>query len=176
MSSRLSLDLVNAATATFECTFGRGCNGLCCKNGRPSLSVEEQAAIQHTLARVLPHLRPAARKVVEAEGFISRRTKLGQPMLRVVDQWCVFFNAGCVLHKVGLDEGDFAKYKPSQCVTFPLDQLPDGRWYIRQHGYEGEDWDLFCLDPRNSQHKAVDTLAPEIEYLARILQEAESDA
>ena len=28
MSPRLPLQIANAATATFECTFGRGCDGL----------------------------------------------------------------------------------------------------------------------------------------------------
>ena len=65
------------------------------------------------------------------------------------------------------EDGDFARFKPSQCVTFPLDQLPDGRWYVRQHGYEDEEWDLFCLDPKNSARRAVEALAAEIDYAAR---------
>lgn len=167
MSPRLPLQIVNAATATFECTFGRGCDGLCCQNGRPSLSPEERTAVEGNLTRFLPHLRPEARRVVEADGFLSRRRKLGLPMMRVVGGWCVFFNGGCVLHKFGLEDGDFARYKPSQCVTFPLDRLPDGRWYVRQHGYEDEGWDLFCLDPKNSTRRAVESLAAEIDYAAR---------
>ena len=105
--------------------------------------------------------------MVEADGFLSNRRKLGQPMARVVGGWCVFFNGGCVLHKVGLEEGDFARYKPAQCVIFPLDQLPNGQWYVRQHGYEDEEWDLFCLNPKNSTRQAVESLAAEIEYAAR---------
>ena len=167
MSPRLPLEIVNAAAATFECTFGRGCDGLCCQNGRPSLSPAEQATVVRNLAKFLPHLRPEARRLVEADGFLSRRTKVGQPMMRVVGGWCVFFNGGCVFHKVGLEEGDFAKYKPYQCVVFPLEPLPDGRWYVRQHGYEDEEWGLFCLNPKNSPRKAVESLAPEIEYAAR---------
>lgn len=167
MSPRMPLAIVNAATATFECTFGRGCDGLCCRNGRPSLSPAERAAVEGNLDKFLPHLRSEAHRVVETDGFLSRRMKVGQPMLRVVGGWCVFFNGGCVLHKVGLEEGDFAKYKPSQCVIFPLEPLPDGRWYVRQHGYEDEEWGLFCLNPMNSTRKAVESLAPEIEYVAR---------
>jgi hypothetical protein len=44
------------------------------------------------LKRVLPMLRPEARKLIEKEGFVSQRIKVGLPMLRVVDGWCVFFN------------------------------------------------------------------------------------
>lgn len=168
MTTALSLEVVNADTATFECIYGRGCDGLCCKNGRPSLSPAEQAVITEQLDAILERVKPAARKLIERDGFISQRTKLGQPMLRVVDGWCVFFNGGCVLHKMGLDDhGDFAAYKPYQCVIFPLEPMGDGTWYVRQHGYQGERWDLFCIDPKTSPKRAVETLAPEIEYIAR---------
>ncbi len=168
MSVRLPLVITNAETATFECTFGRGCEGGCCQNGRPSLTAEEQKRVRKHFKKFLPHLRPEARELVEAEGFLTRRTKLGDPMARVVGGWCVFFNAGCVLHKVGMEEGDYTKYKPWQCVTFPLDQNDDGTWYVRQWGHEGELWDLFCLNPRNTANPAVETLASEIEYAAKL--------
>jgi hypothetical protein len=164
-----ALPIVNAETATFECIFGRGCDGLCCKNGRPSLSEEEVARVRDNLDKFLPHLRPEARALVEAQGFLSKRMKLDQPMLRVIGGWCVFFNAGCVFHKVGAAEGDFAKYKPSQCVLFPLEPNGDGTYYVRQWGYAGETWKaLFCLDPQASTKKAVESLAPEIEYALRM--------
>jgi hypothetical protein len=167
MSPRLELNIVNAATATFECTFGRGCNGLCCQNGRPSLTPDEQVMVGGVLDRCLPHLRPEARRLIASDGFLSRRTKVGQPMMRVVDGWCVFFNGGCVLHKIGMEDGNFTQYKPYQCVIFPLEPLPDGRWYVRQHGYEDEEWTLFCLNPNNSTQKAVQSLGVEIDYAAR---------
>ena len=40
-SPRIPLVVANLATATFECTFGRGCDGLCCKNGRPSVDADD---------------------------------------------------------------------------------------------------------------------------------------
>lgn len=169
MGTRQALSIINADTATFECIYGRGCEGKCCQNGRPSLSATEQQVIDSVLDRVLPELRPAARAVVERDGYCSRRKKLGQPMLRVVEGWCVFFHGGCVLHKLGLEEsGDYTRYKPSQCVMFPLEPYGDGRWYVRQHGYEGERWDLFCLDPQASRVPAVESLATEIEYCQRL--------
>ena len=113
------------------------------------------------LPRVLPLLRPEAKKVLEAEGFVSARTKLGQPMVRVVGGWCVFFNAGCVLHTVGAEDGDSYQYKPTQCALFPLEK-DAGKWYVRQWGLEGEQWDLFCLNPANSPRPAVEALAPEL--------------
>ena len=161
----VALPIVNAETATFECIYGRGCDGICCQNGRPSVDADEQARIQDTLPKVLPHLRPAARELVETDGFVSARTKLGQPMLRVVGGWCVFFNGGCVLHKIGIEDGDAYQYKPSQCALFPLEK-GDAGWYVRQWGYEGEAWDLFCLNPKQSKKSAVESLAEEIALAA----------
>ena len=74
----LPVVVVNAETATFDCVFGRGCDGVCCKNGRPSVTPEERAVIAGVLPRLLPLLRPEARKLVEADGFVSNRTKIGQ--------------------------------------------------------------------------------------------------
>jgi hypothetical protein len=160
--ARKSLVVVNADQATFECTFGRGCEGLCCKNGRPSVTEAEAKIIEASLDRFLPHLRPEAQKLLQKQGWLGRRLKVGLPMLRVVKEWCVFFHEGCVLHKVGLEEGDFSKYKPIQCSLFPLEPNGDGTWYVRQWGVEDEGWDLLCLNPENSRKKAVETLAPEI--------------
>lgn len=161
--ARTSLVIVNEATATFDCSFGRGCDGKCCQNGRPSVNAKEAAAIRKNLKKFLPHLRPEARKLIEKEGWLSRRKKLGRPMLRVSQGWCVFFNKGCVLHKVGAEDGDSFQYKPVQCALFPLEpDVETGEWYIRQWGFAGEDWDLFCLNPKNSKRKVRDSMAGEI--------------
>jgi hypothetical protein len=165
------LPVVNLAEATFECVFGRGCDGICCQNGRPPVYPEEVAAIARHLATFLPHLRPGARALVERQGFLSQRRKLGLPMMRVHDGWCVFFNAGCVLHKVGAAEGSAFRYKPAACALFPLAKNARGHWYVRQRGYEGEDWDLFCLDPRHSSRPAAESLAEEVK-LARFYDES----
>jgi hypothetical protein len=160
--SRNALPIVNQHEAKFECIYGRGCDGLCCRNGRPGLYPEEIDQIDANLDKFLPHLRPAARELIEEEGYLSRRLKDGLPMLRVVEDWCVFFHEGCVLHKVGAMEGDKYLYKPSACSLFPLTQDHKGRWYVRQAGYRGEIWDLFCLDPQTSPQSAVDNLQEEI--------------
>jgi len=164
----IPLTVVNGATATFECSFGRGCDGLCCANGRPSVTEGEKKLIDVHLAKFLPHMRPEAVKMVNKDGWLSKRTKVGLPMARVSAGWCVFFNKGCVLHKVGAAEGDFAKYKPIQCSMFPLEPNGDGSWYVRQWGHEGETWDLFCLNPKNTKKKAVDTMAPELVVAAEL--------
>jgi len=148
--------------ATFECTFGRGCDGVCCRNGRPPAYPEDIARIDPHLARFIPALRPKARVVVERDGYLSNRRKAGERALRVADGWCVFFNDGCVLHRVGAEEGDSFRYKPFFCAVFPLDKDRKGRWYIRQKGFNRETWDLPCLDPAATQRRAVDVLLEEI--------------
>jgi Fe-S-cluster containining protein len=164
----LPLAVANADTATFDCSFGRGCDGPCCRNGRPSVTPAERAVIASVLPRVLPLLRPAARTLLETEGFTSARTKLGQPMVRVAGGWCVFFNAGCVLHAVGAEDGDSYQYKPAQCALFPLDKTDDGAWYVRQWGVEEEGWDLFCLNPANSPRPATESLAAEMALATKL--------
>ena len=82
-------------------------------------------------------------------------------MVRVADGWCVFFNGGCVLHTIGAEDGESYQYKPTQCALFPLEKDTD-TWYVRQWGLDGEQWDLFCLNPANSSRPAVESLAAEI--------------
>jgi hypothetical protein len=103
-----------------------------------------------------------ARRVVERLGYFSRRGKAGTTMVRSAGGWCVFFNQGCVLQKTGADEGDKDLYKPSVCALFPIQADDDGNWYVRQHGYKKEKWDLFCLDPQNSNVPAAESLRAEI--------------
>ncbi|MFO0929819.1 MAG: DUF3109 family protein [Gemmataceae bacterium] len=161
------LPVLNLDEVTFECVYGRGCDGICCQNGRPPVAADEQERIDANLDRFLPHLTEKARKTIEKGGYLSRRLKSGKPMLRVIDGWCVFFNAGCVLHKVGMQEGDKFRYKPAPCSLFPLEHDDDGRWYVRQHGYKGEQWDLFCLAPDFSTVPAAQSLEEELAFARR---------
>ena len=94
-------------------------------------------------------------------------------MLRVVDGWCVFFHQGCVLHTVGAAEGDKYRYKPAPCALFPLARNSKDEWYIRQHGYENEPWDLFCLAPEASPLPAAESLQEELAMAKRYTDEEE---
>lgn len=161
----MQLNVINLATATFECIYGRGCDGICCQNGRPPVSPEEVARIDENLDKFVPHLTDAARASLLKGGYLTKRIKSGKPMLRVVGGWCVFFNGGCVLHKVGMSEGDKFRYKPAPCSLFPLERDDNsGDYYVRQHGYKGEQWDLFCLAPAATPVKAADSLAEEMTF------------
>ena len=158
----MSQEPLNLDSARFDCTFGRGCEGVCCRNGRPPVYAEEAARIDQQMDRILPLLRPPARDLVSQVGYLSGRRKAGQPMARVADGWCVFFNRGCVLHSLGEAEGNSFRYKPAICSAFPLAMDGDGRWYVRQKGYQGEIWDLACLDPNSSAVPAATSLRSEI--------------
>ena len=157
----MRLTVLNLESARFECTFGRGCEGVCCRNGRPPVYAEEARRIDENLHRILPLLRPEARAAVDKGGYLSRRRKAGLPMARVVAGWCVFFNQGCALHRLGAAEGAAFRYKPWVCAVFPLAKDQRDRWYVRQKGYKGEIWDLACLDPRSSAVPAAESLQQE---------------
>ena len=157
--------IVNFQHAHFECTFGRGCEGECCRQGRPPVYPEECERIDLLLPKLLRELRPAAKAIVALQGYVSRRRKSGQPVLRVVDGWCVFFNNGCTLHRAGAAEGDRFRYKPWVCATFPIARERSGDWYVRQKGLNGEIWDLFCLDPCVTNVTAAESLRQEAELL-----------
>lgn len=169
------LTVINLHEARFECTYGRGCDGLCCREGRPPVYAEEEARITDNLSKFLPLLRREARAVVERKGYLSlRRRRAGQPVMRVAGGWCVFFNRGCVLHEVGVAEGDKFRYKPSLCALFPIQQDRHDRWYVRQKNFKGETWELFCLDPQASRLSAAESLRDEMALAKRFDEEAQA--
>lgn len=169
VKKKVSIPLLNAQTATFECSYGRGCKGDCCTNGRPGLSVKEQTAINSNLDKILPLLKPKCREIIEKKGIATKRTRHGLPLAAVVDSWCIYFNDGCALHKAGAMEGDVMKYKPMQCAIFPLLWDDKGEWYVRQWGYQDETWDdLFCLNPKNTKTPAAESLQNEMNLAASL--------
>jgi hypothetical protein len=166
-----SLPILNLAEARYECTYGRGCDGVCCREGRPILYPEEIERLDANLPRTMPLLRREAQAVVRRKGYMSERQRLGHPVVRNVAGWCVFFNEGCVLHKMGDAEGDRFRYKPAVCSLFPIQSDHDGNWYVRQHGYKKEKWDLFCLSPQNSSVPAAESLQEELALAQRFEDE-----
>src|ERR1700754_1712817 len=124
------LPVVNLADATFECVFGRGCDGVCCREGEPPVYPDEVAVIKAALPRLMPLLRTEARQLVEDGGFVGENHELGVPKLKVNDGWCVFFNRGCVLHQLGATEGASFRYKPAACALFPLQKNENDQWYV----------------------------------------------
>jgi len=164
---RRRLTVLNAETARFQCVYP-SCAGACCKESRPPIEPGEDARIRKHLSRFVPLMRPRAQRTVNARGYKTARTKGGLPMLAIVDRYCVFYNEGCVLHKVGAAEGDKNKYKPGTCITFPLDVHREGQWYVRQWGEHDEGWDLACLDPKASKMRPEKSLAEEMAFAERV--------
>ena len=152
--------VLNLAEARFECTFGRGCDGVCCRNGRPLLYPEEIAAIDNSLPQVLPALRPEALAVVASQGYLTRRRKRGHGTARVHRGWCIFFNNGCALQSLG--------HKPAVCALFPIDRDENDNWYVRQRNYQGEAWALPCLDPQSTSTPAAKSLGAELALAQRL--------
>ncbi|MBL8178475.1 MAG: DUF3109 family protein [Bryobacterales bacterium] len=166
-TERQGLRVLNLAEARFECTFGRGCEGVCCRNGRPPLHPSDEVRIKENVERFAPLMRDEARQLLRRAGFLTRRRKSGLFTLRVVSGWCIFFHRGCVLEQAGRMEGDRLRYKPTECALFPLEQNPRGEWFVRQKNYGREDWDLFCLDPASSARKASESLREELALAER---------
>jgi len=54
-----SLPLLNLSEAKYECIFGRGCDGICCQNGRPPIYPDEEERLRGHLEKFLPELLPA---------------------------------------------------------------------------------------------------------------------
>src|SRR6266446_5884970 len=123
-----SLPVLNLSEAKYECIFGRGCDGICCQNGRPPVYPEERERLDANLDKV------------------------------------------CAV------EGDKYRYKPAACALFPLARDEHDQWYVRQKDYKGEDWDLFCLDPKASPVPAAEALQAEIELARRYTEEETASA
>jgi hypothetical protein len=171
MAEIFPLQVLNLTEARYECTYGRGCDGICCQQGRPLVYPEEIERTDANLDRFWPLLRPEARQAIEKRGYLMKRRRLGQRVMRSAGGWCVFFNQGCVFHKVGAEEGDPFKYKPAVCALFPIQMDEKDRWYVRQKGLKGEKWNLFCLDPKSTMVPAAESLQREIALAQRFSEE-----
>src|SRR5438067_1465891 len=48
----VSLPILNLAEARFECTYGHGCDGICCRNGRPPIYPDDASRIDAKLPEI----------------------------------------------------------------------------------------------------------------------------
>ena len=121
---------------------------------------------------VLEMLRPKAREAVERDGYLSDIKRDGYPVLREVDGWCVFFQNGCALHRIGEERGSKFAYKPYLCALFPLEKIDEdeGNWFIRQKDYRDEKWDLPCLSPEAGTGLAFEKIQDEIVLASWLVQ------
>jgi hypothetical protein len=170
------LTIVNLQEAKYECRYGNGCDGHCCQEGRPLVYAEEIERLDANLEKFLPLMRSAARQRLRQSGYLTERRRLGERIMRNAGGWCIFFNEGCILHRVGEAEGDKFRYKPAVCSLFPIQLDEHDRWYVRQKGFKREKWDLVCLDPAWSNVPAAQSLKEEIALAKRFTDEAEANA
>src|SRR6185503_12981357 len=159
--------ILNLEQARFECTYGRGCDGICCREGRPLVYADEAARIDLNLERFMPLMRPEARAIARRRGYLRTRRRLHERVMRGAGGWCIFYNQGCVLHRAGEAEGDMFRYKPAVCALFPIRTDEHDRWYVRQKGYKRENWDLFCLDQQLTAPLVTISLREEIAMAQR---------
>jgi len=131
----------------------------------------EARRLARKLPEILPLLRPEAQRFLASKHFLTRRRCSGHRTVAVVNHYCVFYNEGCVLHKVGAAEGDKFRYKPVLCSLFPILLCTEGDWYVRQWGLDWEGWDLFCLHPEASNVPARESLKDEIAFANRLVRE-----
>ncbi|MBI3039113.1 DUF3109 family protein [bacterium] len=160
--------IANLSTAKYKCHFP-ACGGVCCKNGRPGLTLGEIDLIRDNLGKFVSLMRLPAQVRLKKNGFITKRVKEGRRTMAVVEGWCIFANEGCVLQKVGTSEGEKWKYKPHRCVLFPITtDIDETEWYVRQKGYKEESWDLFCLNrSQNEKIPATESLKEEINFFEK---------
>jgi Fe-S-cluster containining protein len=160
------IQIENAHAARFRCVFPV-CGGLCCKTGRPSVTPDDVERIRRDYDKFVPLMRPDVRRFLKRHPWLSSRKKDRNRTLSVAGGWCVFYNDGCILQKVGMDEGEPWRYKPDVCVRFPIEPVRnrEGHYYVRQWEYRGEGWDLFCLNPAEDPTPVTESLKAEIGYL-----------
>jgi hypothetical protein len=170
------LEIVNLQEAKYECRYGKGCNGHCCREGRPLVYAEEIERLDANLDKFLPLMRKEARERLWQRGYLTQRRRLGERVMRNAQGWCIFFNDGCILHRIGETEGDKFRYKPAVCSLFPIQLDEHDRWYVRQKGYKREQWDLECLAPEWSNVPAAQSLREEIALARRFTDEAVTSA
>ncbi len=157
-----SLPVVNLSEATFECIYGRGCDGLCCQNGRPGVYPEEVQRLDANLSKFLPELRPEARQTHRIER-LPEQPPQGRPadaarrrrLVRLLSQ-------GLRAAQGRRRRGRQVPLQARACALFPLAKNDAGEWYVRQWGVEGEEWDIFCLNPQASPRPAAESLQEEI--------------
>lgn len=161
------IQVENLQSARFRCVFPV-CGGICCKTGRPHLTQDDLDRIRKGFQKFVPHMRPDVRRYLKRHPWHTNRTNQKHATLGVAGGWCVFYNNGCILQQVGMEEGEPWRYKPDTCIRFPLEPVRStpGRYYVRQWEYRGEGWDLFCLNPAEDPTPASESLGPELAYIA----------
>lgn len=144
------------------------CRGQCCRFGAV-VELSQAREIDALLPRLLPLIRPEARRLVgrlgwSFKGTVKERYASGETLQtasRVVRDRCVFVMdqeaGGCALHALALQDGvEITRYKPRECVLFPLNGLREGELHV--HTWAGYP----CTEESEHHAAALHTLQDEL--------------
>ncbi len=181
---------VTFLTSRWTCIYGRGCQGVltepapelvhgCCSYGAHFVDAADVRRVEQ-VAATLTSKEWQFRGRAERKG-ITRTTKKGETVTRLVDGACIFLNRpgfptgpGCALHQAALSRGERPlDLKPEVCWQLPLrreDQVADdghvtstlGQWDRRHWGAGGEEFAWWCTE----SHEAFVGTKPVYEEMA----------
>lgn len=147
------------------------CGGRCCRFGA-IVTLTQAERITGLVPRLLPLLRPSARRLVHRlgwsfKGTVQERyaeTQEPHTASRVVEERCVFVmdahKGGCALHALAMEDAvPVHTYKPLECVLFPLNGVVDGRVHV--HGWSGYP----CTHDAREHLPAYEVLKEELELM-----------
>jgi hypothetical protein len=165
---------VTFLTSRWTCIYGRGCKGVlteeapelvhgCCSYGAHFVDKDDVRRVERHAARLTDE-QWQFRKKAKRLG-VTRTTKRGETVTRLVDGACIFLNRpgfptgpGCALHQAALARGKRPlDMKPEVCWQLPLrreDQVADdghvtssvGQWDRRHWGAGGREFAWWCTE------------------------------
>ena len=165
---------VTFLTSNWTCIYGRGCQGVltetapelvhgCCSYGAHFVDDDDVRRVERAAGKLSDgqwqHRSRALKK------GITRKTRRGETITRLVDGACIFLNRpgfptgpGCALHQAALAGGRRPlDLKPEVCWQLPLrreDQVADdghvtstvGQWDRRHWGAGGQEFAWWCTE------------------------------
>lgn len=165
---------VTFLASSWECIFGRGCQGVltgpapelvqgCCSYGAHFTGDDDVARVEAAAAELT-----AEQWQFRSKGLgrgVVKRNRQGETVTRLVEDACVFLNrpgwpggAGCALHRAALERGsEPLTLKPDVCWQLPLrreDTVAEGghvtsaltEWRRRHWGRGGTEFHWWCTE------------------------------
>ena len=191
---------VTFLTSNWTCIYGRGCQGVltetapelvhgCCSYGAHFVDDNDVRRVERAAGKLSDgqwqHRSRALKK------GITRKTRRGETITRLVDGACIFLNRpgfptgpGCALHQAALAGGRRPlDLKPEVCWQLPLrreDQVADdghvtstvGQWDRRHWGAGGQEFAWWCTE---SEQAFVGTRPVYVEMADELAEEDQYD-
>jgi hypothetical protein len=165
---------VTFLTSRWTCIYGRGCQGVltepapelvhgCCSYGAHFVDKEDVRRVEKHAARLTDEQWQYRKRGMR--NGVTRTTKQGETVTRLVDGACIFLNRpgfptgpGCALHQAALAQDRRPlDMKPEVCWQLPLrreDQVADdghvtstvAQWDRRHWGAGGQEFAWWCTE------------------------------